>query len=111
MSGFDLEAVQQRLREFAAARNWEQFHNPKNLATAIVVEAAELAEVFQWLTLDQSEPDALDDAMRASIADEVADICIYLARFADVAGVDLGAAVTAKIDRNEERFPPVGLQK
>ncbi len=78
MSGFDLEAVQQRLREFAAARDWEQFHNPKNLATALVVEAAELVEIFQWCTLEQSEPAVLDEVTRARIVDEVADVCIYL---------------------------------
>jgi NTP pyrophosphatase (non-canonical NTP hydrolase) len=104
----DVEAVARRLREFAAARDWEQYHSPKNLATALVVEAAELAEIFQWLTIDESLASALDDDTRAHVEEEVADVFIYLVRFADVVGVDLHGVVNAKIDANERRFPPAG---
>lgn len=105
MRDFDVDAVAQRLREFAAARDWEQFHSPKNLTTAIVVEAAELAEIFQWRTLEESEPGALDAETRARIADEVADVLIYLTRLADLVGIDPADAVDRKIAVNEERFP------
>ena len=102
---FDADALTARLREFAAARDWEQFHTPKNLATALVVEAGELVEIFQWLTPEESAPERWDAETRRHVEEEVADVLIYLLRFADVAGLDIGAAVTAKIDRNEGRFP------
>lgn len=105
MSGtLDVAAVQARLEEFAKEREWSRFHTPKNLAMALTVEAAELLEVFQWSTPEESaSPDA---AARQSIADEVADVAIYLLRLCDVLEVDLPAAVDAKITSNENRFPP-----
>jgi len=101
----DPVAATERLRAFARARAWEQFHTPKNLATALVVEAGELAEIFQWATPEESDPTAWSPETRARAEDEVADVAIYLLRFADVAGIDLGDAVMAKIERNEARFP------
>lgn len=95
-----------RLRAFAAARDWEQFHTPKNLAMALIVEAAELVEQYQWLTPEQSAEHAATDEGRAAVADELADIAIYLLRLADVTGIDLEEAILAKIERNEQRFPP-----
>lgn len=94
-----------RLRAFAGARDWEQFHTPKNLAMALIVEAAELVEQFQWLTPEESMEHAATEDGRAAIADELADIGIYLVRLADVVEIDLGEAMAEKIDRNEERFP------
>lgn len=105
---WDIAAVAERLRAFAAARDWEQYHDLKNLSTAVVVEAGELAEIFQWRTPDESVAAALDDETRARVEDEVADVLIYLVRFADLAGVDLADAVDRKIDRNEGRFRPRG---
>lgn len=92
-----------RLREFAAERDWEQFHSPKNLAMALTVEAAELLEEFQWLT----EPESLtpDPARRARIEAELADVLIYLVRLADRLDVDLPEAVAAKIELNRQRYP------
>ncbi len=95
-----------RLRAFAAARDWEQFHTPKNLAMALIVEAAELVEQYQWLRPEQSAEHAATDEGRAAVADELADIAIYLLRLADVTGIDLEEAILAKIERNEHRFPP-----
>ena len=92
-----------RLREFAAERDWEQFHSPKNLAMALTVEAAELLEEFQWLT----EPESLtpDPARRARIEAELADVLIYLVRLADRLDVDLPEAVAAKLELNRQRYP------
>lgn len=102
----DVAAVQQRLRRFAAARDWEKFHNPKNLAMALVVEASEVAEIFQWLTADEAALAPADAERWARIADEIADVAIYLVRLADIADIDLASAVEDKITRNEQRFPP-----
>jgi NTP pyrophosphatase (non-canonical NTP hydrolase) len=101
----EIEALQARLNAFAVAREWTQFHTPKNLAMALAVEASELLEIFQWLSPIQSENALEDRELRLRVEDECADVLIYLARFADIAGIDLIAAAQAKIDRNEERFP------
>lgn len=92
-----------RLREFAAARDWDQFHAPKNLAMALSVEAAELLEHFQWLTEQQSAQ--LDEKKLDEVALEMADIFIYLVRLADKLEVDLPAYVEQKISLNEAKYP------
>ncbi|MEX0991042.1 MAG: nucleotide pyrophosphohydrolase [Actinomycetota bacterium] len=101
--GLDLESIQQRLADFAAVRDWGQFHSPKNLAMALAGEAGELLEVFQWLTEDQSKSLSEADLQRA--AEELADIQIYLIRLAHVLDVDLPTAVEDKISLNEEKYP------
>ncbi len=98
----DLDQLAMDLRVFAKERDWERFHNPKNLAAALAVEAAELLEQFQWLTADEAGPHATSEA----VADEVADVLIYLARFADVAGVNLEDAVARKMRKNALKHPP-----
>jgi NTP pyrophosphatase (non-canonical NTP hydrolase) len=98
-----LNQIKTRLRDFAAARDWDQFHSPKNLAMALIVEAAELVEHFQWLTEAQSQtlpPDKL-----AEVEQEIADIQIYLIRLADKLGIDMEQAVNAKIALNEKKYP------
>lgn len=102
----DLERITARLRDFAEVRRWERFHTPKNLAMALAAEAGELLEHFQWLTPEESSALAEDPEALEAVADELADVAIYLLRMADVMGVDLPAAVDQKIKRNEERFPP-----
>lgn len=97
-----------RLQAFAQARDWGRFHAPKNLASALVVEAGELLEPFQWLSEQQSRelpPDARD-----AVALEMADVLLYLVQLGTVLGVDVVAAAHRKIDLNERRFPPVALQ-
>lgn len=100
----DVKALQATLREFAAERDWDRFHSPKNLSMALSVEAAELVENFQWLTEDESR--SLTPAVQARVAAEIADIQIYLARLADKLGVDIAAAVEQKIETNRKKYPP-----
>lgn len=99
----DLSQLADRLRRFTAERDWEQFHSPKNLAMALSVEAGELLELFQWLTEEQSAE--LTPEVRAQVAEEIADVQIYLVRLADRLGVDIQAAVDAKLRSNEARYP------
>ncbi|GBE10744.1 hypothetical protein BMS3Bbin12_02188 [bacterium BMS3Bbin12] len=98
-----LQALTERLRRFAAERDWDRFHTPKNLAMALIAEAAELVEHFQWLTPEQSE--ALSPERRAEVELEMADVLIYLVRLADRMSVDLLGAAARKIEINEQRYP------
>ena len=91
------------LRAFATERDWDQFHSPRNLATALAVEAAELLEPFQWLTEEQSRN--LDARTRAAVEEELADVLLYLVRLADKLEVDLHAAARAKIVKNAGKYP------
>lgn len=103
MSTTPLTELALRLREFVAARDWDQFHTPKNLSTALVAEAGELAAEFQWLTAAQScapTPEQL-----ARIRAESADVLIYLVRLADKLGIDLLQAAQQKLAANEQRYP------
>ncbi|WP_353945274.1 nucleotide pyrophosphohydrolase [Streptomyces sp. HUAS MG91] len=106
----DVAALQNRLARFAAARDWQPFHTPKNLATALSVEASELVEIFQWLTPEQSARVMDDPESAHRVRDEVADVLAYLLQLCEVLGVDVLAALAAKIDRNESRFPVPGDQ-
>lgn len=103
MMGDQLEALQQRLAAFASDRDWEQFHSPKNLSMALIAEAAELVEHFQWLTEEQSSQ--LPPDKKAAVRLELADIQIYLIRLADRLGIDLFEAAWEKIELNELRYP------
>ena len=98
-----LEALRAALRQFAADRDWSQFHTPKNLATALTVEVAELLEHFQWLREGSSAelgPDRLAD-----VRQELADVLIYLVMLADQLDVDLLQAARYKLERNAEKYP------
>lgn len=95
--------LQQRLRQFADKRDWEQFHSPKNLVMALMVEVAELTEHFQWLTEQQSQ--SLPDDKLQEVELELADVFLYLLRLADRLNVDLLAAAERKIVLNEEKYP------
>lgn len=90
------------------ARDWGRYHTPKNLAAALSVEAGELVEIFQWLTPEESARVMADPASGARVEDEVADVLAYLLQFCEVLGIDALAALSAKIDRNEKRFPAPG---
>lgn len=91
--------------DFAAARDWGRFHTPKNLAAALSVEASELLEIFQWLTPEQSTDVMTTPESAHRVRDEVADVLAYLLQFCAVLDLDPLAALSAKIDRNEQRFP------
>ncbi len=99
----DLEELKQRLRVFVAERDWDQFHNPKNLAMALSVEASELVELFQWLTEQQSA--APDEKLRRRAAEELADVLWFLVRIADRLDIDLLAAAESKLIQNAEKYP------
>ena len=94
-----------RLQAFAEARDWGRFHSPKNLASALVVEAGELLEPFQWLTEQQSRE--LPDTVKGEVALEMADVLLYLVQLGNQLGVDVVEAAHRKIQINEGRFPPL----
>ena len=99
----EFESLTERLAKFAADRDWDQFHSPKNLSMALMVEAGELMEHFQWMTQEESRqlpPDRL-----AEVEHELADILIYLMRLAAKLNVDLLAAALEKMDLNEKKYP------
>lgn len=98
----NLDWLAGELELFAAERGWQRFHNPKNLSMALAAEAGELLEQFRWLTPDEAE----DRAASEAVADEIADILIYLVRLASVADVDLDEAVRRKLAKNRDRYPP-----
>lgn len=99
----ELTNLRDRLRAFAQERDWEQFHSPKNLSMALIVEAAELVEHFQWLTEAQSA--RLSPEKHAEVEQELADIFIYLVRLADRLDIDLIAAADKKIELNARKYP------
>lgn len=99
----NLEDLIAQVRKFRQERDWDQYHSPKNLAMALVVEAGELAEHFQWLTEEQSNglpPDKL-----AEISDEIGDVLIYLANLCDKLGIDPMAAARVKLEKNRKKYP------
>ena len=98
-----LEQLSKQLESFAVKRDWQAFHSPKNLSMALIAEAAELIEHFQWITQQQSHE--LSDEKLGEVRLELADILIYLIRIADQLGVDLIAAANDKITINETRYP------
>ena len=102
-SGDEFDRFCQRVREFVELRDWEQFHSPKNLAMALIVEAGELVEHFQWLT--ENESDSLDSVKLCQVEQEMADVLVYLVRLADRLDVNLLAAAHRKLDLNELKYP------
>ena len=98
-------ALRAEVERFVGARDWEQYHTPKNLAMSIAIEAAEIMEHFQWSTLDQSQAAMANRETHAAVADELADVLIYCLSFANCTGIDVSDAVLRKLARNETRFP------
>lgn len=99
----EIESLTAQIREFAAKRDWEQFHSPKNLSCALVVEAAELLELFQWMKEDDSRQ--IEGKSLARVKEEIADCQIYLLRLSDVLGISIPTVVKAKMEKNEARYP------
>lgn len=104
-SADSLAQLRERLRQFAAERDWAQFHNPKNLAASVAIEAAEILEHFQWLTPEQSAD--LPLAQRIAVGNEIADVLLYLVRLADILGIDPVEAAYEKIVINARKYPVV----
>ena len=92
-----------QLERFAQARDWSQFHSPKNLASALIVEAGELLEHFQWIT--EADSRSLSDEKRAAVGAEIADVLLYLVQLSSALGVDPIAAANDKIKLNEQKYP------
>ncbi|HEY8084749.1 MAG TPA: nucleotide pyrophosphohydrolase [Methylophilaceae bacterium] len=103
LSNDSLEQLRERLRNFVSERDWDQFHSPKNLAMAMIVEAAELVEHFQWMTEQESK--TLSPEKRVEVEHEIADTFVYLLRIAEVLGVDIIQAANRKIDLNALKYP------
>ncbi len=106
----DLAAVQAFQRAFAAAREWDQFHTPKNLAMALAGEAGELLEIFQWLTPEQSARVTDTEKGKEAVEHELADLLAYVIRLADVLKIDLSQSLWNKLRLNEQKYP-VALAK
>ena len=94
-----------RVLAFARERDWEQFHSPKNLSMALAAESGELMEHFLWSTPEHSRVIAAEPAKRQKIADELADVIIYALEFANVTGLDVAAAIEAKMSANAKKYP------
>ncbi|MFD1146366.1 nucleotide pyrophosphohydrolase [Saccharothrix hoggarensis] len=101
----NLEDLRDALRRFAAARDWDRYHTPKNLVMALSGEVGELTDLFQWLTPEEAAHAMEDPELAWKVRDELADVMHYLVRLADKLDVDLIEAAFAKIERNERRFP------
>ena len=99
----DLEDIRQCVAKFAKERDWDQFHSPKNLSMALSIEVAELMEHFQWLTEAQSRD--LDTKTLNEVANELADVQVYLVRLADMLKIDMLAAVNKKMQENAQKYP------
>jgi len=98
-----LDSLLEEVREFVRERDWSQYHSPKNLSMALSVEASELAEIFQWLTEDQSR--SLTPTQKAHAAEEIGDVLIYLVNLSDRLGIDPVAAARGKLVLNRIKYP------
>ncbi len=101
----EVRGAAQALREFAEARDWAQFHSPKNLVMALSGEVGELNEIFQWMTEADSFKAATSEATASAVRDEIADVALYLIRLSDVLGIDLNEAVSSKLATNAAKYP------
>lgn len=99
----EFDDLVRKIRSFVDERDWEQFHSPKNLAMALIVEASELVEIFQWMSEEQSLN--LDPDQKRRVEEEVADVMNYLIRICDRMDIDLLKATDRKIEINSEKYP------
>lgn len=98
------------IREFSRERDWEQFQDPKSLVLALVGEVGELAELFQWVPAEEAASSVDDPSRRERVAEELADVQLYLVRLADVLGIDLAEAARSKLESGRRRFPAEGFR-
>jgi dCTP diphosphatase len=102
-----IEALKQIMREFVRERDWEKYHTPKNLAASVAVEAAELLELFQWLTHEEAIYKSQNDLrFRQAVGEEMADVLMYVISLANVLGIDVAQTVSAKMAKNRAKYPP-----
>ena len=101
----NFDELSARIAKFCRDRDWEQYHNPKNLSMALAIEAAELMEIFQWLTLAESQKDKLSPVQKQAIEEEISDVMIYAIRMAQVLDIDILEAVAEKINKNNAKYP------
>jgi dCTP diphosphatase len=106
----DIKKMAAEIEQFVDERAWDQFHSIKNLTMALNVEAAELMEIFQWLSEDVSNQVGHDAALKVKVQDELADVLYYLIRISHKADIDLAAALESKMQKNAEKYP-VALSK
>lgn len=97
--------MMEEIRTFVAERDWEPFHDPKNLAMAVVSEAGELAAELRWVPSEQADTFANREDVRGRIEDEAADVAITLLMFCDRVGIDLSSAMRAKLEKNRLKYP------
>ena len=100
-----LQEIKARIKQFIKERDWEQFHSPKNISMSISIEAAELMEHFQWLTIEQSKKLLNDKKKREEIEDELADIAIYIIDFCNLFNIDIGESIVRKLDKTARKYP------
>ena len=98
-------AMAEVVQSFVDERDWQQFHDPKNLSMPIAIEASELMEHFQWLRTDQVQPDEIGPEDRARIAEELADVLCFALSFANATGIDIATAVRDKLEKNARKYP------
>ncbi|HLE10801.1 MAG: nucleotide pyrophosphohydrolase [Bdellovibrionales bacterium RIFOXYD12_FULL_39_22] len=101
----DIEKLKEKIAHFAQERDWQQFHNPKNLAMALTVESSELMEIFQWLNLEEAAKICDDPNKKIEIEDELSDILVYVVRLAGVLNVNLPNAIEKKMKKNALKYP------
>ena len=100
----NIKIIQKKIRDFCKKRDWDQFHNPKNIAASIAIESSELLQIFQWtkgITWDELE----DEQLKKEVEEELADILIYLIRFSDLSNIDLEKSINEKLIKNENNYP------
>ena len=105
MDSIDVSKIDSKVQKFIDERDWDQFHSIKNLSMALSVEASELVELFQWLTEEQSNCTKENSKLKEKVAEELADIFIYLTRIAKKSGIEIEEAVLNKIERNSLKYP------
>ena len=101
----DIKKIQNKLKDFAKKRDWEKFHNLKNLAISINIESSELLEIFQWADKEEIEEKIYNKDLKRRISDEVADVMLYLIRFSEIAKLDLEEICLKKIQKNSRKYP------
>ena len=99
----DVKRVIEKIKKFRDERDWMQFHDPKNMAVSLIIEASELLEHFQWKTIEEVEKYVREN--KPEVQDEIADIALYLVELADNMGIDLIDAMEEKLKKNEQKYP------